>query len=176
MACVSVAARRSSFVLPGLPLSLKTSWTRKHPDSPSGHAFTVRNKKWEQYLCPSSMLKPFLGYAPRGGSSHTYKIPCRIWWKLKERIEVVLGRRSGDVEWQMPWDLRPKQHACLLLLHKNLCLELWGWLVGKETRKNGLKKCFAKVHSLLLFGLFLKQPFFGFFKCILYSNSKRQYL
>lgn len=34
------------------------------------------------------LLKPFLGLAARGRSSHTYKIPCRIWWKLNTEMVI----------------------------------------------------------------------------------------
>lgn len=62
---------------------------------------------------------------------------------------------------------------CLLLSRKNLCLELWGWLVGKETRNNGLKKQFAKVHSLLLSEVLLKQLFL-FFSGVFYIPTARE--
>lgn len=99
MACRSTAARRSSFILPGLWKEVHLQWLLEQENYliPPVRLHLLQGitgeHKTSVHLCLS---KPFLGYAARGRSSHMYKVPCRIWWKLRERTVMVFTWRFGS--------------------------------------------------------------------------------
>lgn len=99
MPCCSTAARRSSFILPGIWKEVHLQWLLEQenylipPVCLRLLQGITGEHKTSVHLCLS---KPFLGYAARGRSSHMYKIPCRIWWKLRERTVMVFRWRFGS--------------------------------------------------------------------------------